>query len=313
MKEEVTSPRRQFLKNTSIAALALSIFPLGNKVMSNPLKNDECNKSTLDYYGEGPFYTENPPEIIDGQLASEYEEGTRMIISGRVSNLDCTEFIAGTIIDIWHADDAGNYDNSGYNLRGKTISNSQGFFMFETVHPGKYLNGSTYRPSHIHLKITPPGFDTLITQIYFAGDPYIDGDAAASITEGQYDATHRIIELTTNSLGEEEGIWDIVIDGNGTVGQNEIHLNKGMIYKCSPNPFKSQLNIDYGVFKNSKVSLLVFDMNGQKVADLEERQLNTGKYSAIWNPNSSLPKTYYFIVLKINDMQVHYKKVLLLK
>lgn len=313
MKEEITNPRRQFLKNTSIAALALSILPLSSKALSNPVSYDECNISTLDYYGEGPFYTENPPEIIDGQLAGENEAGTRMIISGRVSNLDCTEFIPGTIIDVWHADDAGNYDNSGYNLRGKTTSNSQGFFTFETVHPGKYKNGSTYRPSHIHLKITPPGFDTLITQLYFAGDPYIDGDAAASITEGQFDATHRIIELTTNSIGVEEGIWDIVIDGDGTVGLNEIHLNKGMIYKCSPNPFRNQVNIDYGVFKNSKVSLLVFNINGQKVADLEERKLSTGKYSAQWNPNSSLPKGYYFIVLKINDMQVHYQKVLLLK
>ena len=79
-----------------------------------------------------------------------------------------------------------------------------------------YLNGSTFRPSHIHFKITPPGFNTLITQLYFQGDPYLSTDAAASITSGSFDATNRIIPLVTNSNGDLEGTWDIVIDGNGS-------------------------------------------------------------------------------------------------
>ena len=37
---------------------------------------------------------------------------------------------SNTEIDIWHANDAGEYDNIGYNLRGKTITNSQGFYVF---------------------------------------------------------------------------------------------------------------------------------------------------------------------------------------
>ena len=161
------NPRRQFLKNTSLAALSIGLLPVSGKAKSvqNPL--DECFPTTLDYYGEGPFYTENPPEIENGLLADINEPGTRMIISGRVSNLDCTEFIPNTIIDVWHANDAGQYDNVGYNLRGQTISNNQGFYIFETVHPGNYPNAGSYRPSHIHFKITPPGFDTLTTQLYF--------------------------------------------------------------------------------------------------------------------------------------------------
>ena len=103
--------------------------------------------------------------------------GTRLIISGQVYNLECSEIIPNAEIDIWHANDSGSYDNYGFNLRGKTYSNAQGFYIFETIKPGLYLNGSTYRPSHIHFKITPPGFNTLITQLYFEGDPYIPTDA----------------------------------------------------------------------------------------------------------------------------------------
>jgi protocatechuate 3,4-dioxygenase beta subunit len=305
--------RRQFLKNTSLAALAIGLLPthLSSRAKANLKPVDECNPTTLDYYGEGPFYTENPPLLENGQLADIYEPGTRLIITGRVHNLDCTEIIPDALIDIWHANDAGAYDNAGYNLRGQVLSNSQGFYMFETVYPGNYPNGGSYRPSHIHLKITPPGFDTLTTQLYFSGDPYIETDAAASITEGTFDASHRIIPLTTNNDGKLEGSWDIIVDGDGIVGLNNIHIDKGMIYNVSPNPFVDQLVIDYGVFKESKVSLHVYNMQGQQVATLEERPTKKGKYSVTWKPQSSIKSGYYFIALKINDLQVHYQKVML--
>ena len=109
MSDQKTSNRRQFLKNTSVAALSLSFLTLNSKSLkaSDSTGINECTPVTLDYYGEGPFYTENPPEIAEGQLAKEDEPGTKMIITGRVTNLDCTKVIPGTIIDAWHADDAG--------------------------------------------------------------------------------------------------------------------------------------------------------------------------------------------------------------
>lgn len=309
--------RRQFLKNSSILALTLGIVPSVSECKSSKskIKDDSlllCDKTTLDYYGEGPFYTENPPLLQDNQLSSITEPGTPITISGRIFNLDCSEFIPNTIIDIWHANDAGDYDNSGgYNLRGKVVSNSQGFYMFNTIKPGKYLNGSSYRPAHIHFKITPPEHDELITQLYFEGDTDIPGDAAASITSGNFDASNRIIPLMENSEGKMEGTWDIVINGSGvTTGLESLHLDKGIIYKTSPNPFSDRLVIQYGVFKAAKVSLLVFDIQGRQVATLEERQLSAEKYEAIWEPEMQLPNGHYFIALKINDLQVHYLKVL---
>jgi protocatechuate 3,4-dioxygenase beta subunit len=125
MSEENINPRRQFLKNTSLAALSMGLLTFTAKATPPANPEDDCFPSTVDYYGEGPFYTDNPPDIIDGQLAAGDEPGTRLIISGRVQNLDCTEFLEGTVIDVWHANDAGQYDNVGYNLRGKTYANSQ--------------------------------------------------------------------------------------------------------------------------------------------------------------------------------------------
>ncbi|PCJ63651.1 MAG: hypothetical protein COA58_16065 [Bacteroidetes bacterium] len=302
--------RRQFLKNASLATLAIGLAPLTSKAKSNQTsKADECEKTTQDYYGEGPFYSENPPEITAGKLASESEAGTKIRITGRVQNLDCSEYIPDTIIDIWHADNAGEYDNEGFNLRGKVKSNAQGFYMFESIKPGKYLNNDKYRPSHVHFKITPPGFGTLTTQLYFQGDTSIAEDAAAKLTSGQYDATHRIIALTADSEGVLEGTWDIAVNGEGLIGIGELHTTKGMIYSANPNPFTSELTINYGVFNTSEVSLLVFDMQGRQVASLEQKRLTPEKYNATWIPDTELPNGHYFIALKINDLQVHYLKV----
>jgi protocatechuate 3,4-dioxygenase beta subunit len=305
-------PRRQFLKNLSLASLSVGVLPAiaqGNSGKGNKSTRD-CNITTLDYYGEGPFYTLEPPVMINNILAGENEPGERLILSGQVRNLDCSELIQNTVIDVWQANDAGQYDNAGFNLRGITYSNNQGFFVFETILPGHYPNAGSFRPSHIHIKITPPGFDTLTTQLYFEGDEYIPGDAAASITSGPYDATHRIIPLTMNFEGKYEGTWDIVVDGEGIVGTNDLHSEKGMIYSASPNPFSNRVEINYGVFRDANVSLFVYDLNGRAVAKLEEKFLSSEKYTAVWQVDSKLPDGFYFIALKVNDLQVHYLKVL---
>ncbi len=302
--------RRSFLKNTSLAALGAAVLP---HVSPAQTKNEKgiigCIATTRDLYGEGPFYTENPPELIDGVLTESSEEGVKLIISGRVMMLDCSEFIEGAVVDIWHADDNGDYDNQGYNLRGKVTTNSEGFYLFETIKPGKYLNGGQYRPSHIHFKITPPNSPTLTTQLYFAGDEDIPGDAAASVNSGVYNATERIITLFDDGNEGLEGVWDIVLDSSGANGMNEIHLDKGVIYKTHPNPFTEELTISYGVFKDARASLLVFNMKGEQLANLEEQVLSAKKYESTWRPKASLANGHYFVCLKINDLQVHYTKV----
>ena len=308
--------RRQFLKNTSLSLLSFTALPIILKSTNSrvPLKNnaiDSCERSTTDAYGQGPFYTTNAPVIQNDQLAGINEIGVRIIISGQIYNIGCSEFIPNTEIDIWHANDAGEYDNVGYNLRGKTISNNQGFYIFESIKPGLYLNGTDFRPSHIHFKITPPGFSTLTTQLYFQGDPHINTDAAASISVGSFDATNRIIPLISNSNGDLEGTWDIIIDGDGIQVENtNIHIEKGIIYSANPNPFTNQININYGVFQKARVTISVYDICGQKVATIDQGILDPERYSVLWEPYIHLPKGHYFISILINDLQVHYLKVI---
>ncbi len=304
--------RRSFLKNTAFLAVGAGLGPT-TKLIDDSTKVEDlsCEPTTLDYYGQGPFYTSGPPILgDDNNLAATNEQGERIIITGRVRNLDCSQFLPDTIIDIWHADDAGTYDNDGYNLRGITKSNAQGFYTFETIKPGKYLNGSKYRPSHIHFKITPPDFPELITQLYFQGDTSIPEDAAASLDSGTFDASSRIIALNTNANGVLEGNWDIVVDGLGVVGTNDIHTDKGILYSVQPNPFVDSVDIHYSIYSRANVGLLVFDNKGQQVATLESQSMPAGKYHSTWQPDAATPAGYYYVILKVNDLQIHYLKVL---
>ena len=311
-KELKTNSRRSFLRNTAMLTISSSIIPVignSNSEASNT-SQDVCNETTLDLYGQGPFYTANAPVIGNNQLANETEAGVRLIITGIVKTLDCSNVIPNTLIDIWHANDAGAYDNLGFNLRGRTYSNAEGFYVFETILPGKYLNGASYRPRHIHFKITPPGFPSLITQLYFEGDTDIPGDAAASVTSGNFDATSRIIPITLNSEGKYEGTWDIVIQGDGITGVQDIHLNKGIIYSASPNPFTNRVEFNYGVYQESQVAIQIFDLQGAMAASLDESNLKAEKYTSIWTPEEHLPAGIYFAALKINNLHVHYLKLL---
>ncbi|RIA56128.1 protocatechuate 3,4-dioxygenase [Dichotomicrobium thermohalophilum] len=131
---------------------------------------------------EGPFY---PPEWlgdIDNDLVLVKGEdakalGTVLHIRGRV--LDRRgEPIEGAIVEIWQCDAKGVYHHpwdergrrkadSGFQGRGRVETDAEGRYVFRTIKPAAYSG----RTPHIHFKIMQPGGDTLVTQMYFAGEP----------------------------------------------------------------------------------------------------------------------------------------------
>jgi protocatechuate 3,4-dioxygenase beta subunit len=122
---------------------------------------------------EGPFFTPDSPERT--VLLPADMQGTRLHLTGRVYSADCTP-LAGALLDFWLANDAGDYDNAGFDLRGHQYTDAEGNYTLESIIPGHYLNGNTFRPAHIHVKVGAPGFSLLTTQLYFEGDPHNDGD-----------------------------------------------------------------------------------------------------------------------------------------
>ena len=125
---------------------------------------------------QGPYYKEGAP-IKEGKEFVGEMEGERLVVTGKVmSFLECHP-VNGAVLDFWQADSKGKYDNTDFNLRGKVISDENGNYTLDTVLPGSYSDGNIIRPAHIHVKAwipENPGNPSLVSQLYFEGDPNMD-------------------------------------------------------------------------------------------------------------------------------------------
>jgi protocatechuate 3,4-dioxygenase beta subunit len=125
-------------------------------------------------------------------------KGDRMALVGFVLDRRCRP-VPHALLDLWHANADGEYDNVGYRLRGHQFSDAEGRFLFETIVPGLYPG----RTRHFHLQVQAPGQDILTTQLYFPGEPYNDSDRifdAALLMDMKQDPTTKV------------GRYDFVLD-----------------------------------------------------------------------------------------------------
>ena len=139
----------------------LLVLPLASRALAQgaPLT---CGEQTRPQT-EGPFFTPGSPK-----RPSLVEAGSksRFVVSGVVLSAQCRP-VANALLDFWHADESGAYDNQGYRYRGHQYTDTQGRYRLETIVPALYPG----RARHIHVKVQAPGRRILTTQLYFAGDP----------------------------------------------------------------------------------------------------------------------------------------------
>jgi protocatechuate 3,4-dioxygenase beta subunit len=121
---------------------------------------------------EGPYYKANPPQ--NAALRTAGVPGTALTLTGYVVSKSCQP-IANAKLDFWQADGNGNYDNSGYTLRGWQLTDANGAYRLETVIPGLYPG----RTEHIHFKVTVNG-TTYTSQLFFPGVAQNEGDSIYS-------------------------------------------------------------------------------------------------------------------------------------
>jgi protocatechuate 3,4-dioxygenase beta subunit len=113
---------------------------------------------------EGPFFTPDTP--LKQDLAADSPSGERITVAGYVVDGRCQP-VPKALIEIWHADENGAYDNRGYKLRGHQFSDDAGRWWFTTIVPAAYPG----RTRHYHFKVQKPGGRVLTTQLYFPGEP----------------------------------------------------------------------------------------------------------------------------------------------
>ena len=154
------------LSATAVSPAATSAAAATPQAASSCKPGAEATPGTT----EGPYFKAGSPE--KSSLVEPGMEGTKLTITGVVLNTNC-QGISNAKLDWWHADADGEYDNSGYRLRGHQFTDASGAYKLETIATGRY----TGRTRHIHVKVQPPGGRVLTTQLFFPGDSQNEGDS----------------------------------------------------------------------------------------------------------------------------------------
>ncbi len=159
-------PRRGFLSTVAAAVAGAAIAPAALA---------ECRATSA--ATKGPYWRANAPFTNDLRR----DGGTPIVVQGTVRDARTCKPIANALLDVWQADHHGKYDLDyrGEELfgRARIRTGGDGAFSFATVRPAPY----GMRPAHIHFIVSAEGRKSLVTQLYFEGDPYLDKDPLRSV------------------------------------------------------------------------------------------------------------------------------------
>jgi hydroxyquinol 1,2-dioxygenase len=183
--------RQEFILLSDVLGLSMLVVGINNR------RAPEATESTV----FGPFFVEGSPGFANGDDLANGAPGEPCLMQGRVVDLD-GEPVAGARIEVWQADEDGFYDVQYADLdhaqgRGHLSAGEDGRFWFWSVKPEAYgipddgpvgellkaAGRGPMRPAHVHFKVDAPGFQTLITHVFVAGDAYLDSDAVFGVRE----------------------------------------------------------------------------------------------------------------------------------
>jgi len=183
-----------------LATLAASgFFTLDSARAQAPLNpTPECRDgdAATPRQTEGPYFKPASPERAE--LIEPGMPGQPIELVGFVLTRTCKP-VPGALVDLWQADSKGEYDNTGFRLRGHTRADGEGRFRFRTMVPGLYPG----RTRHFHVKVAPPAGRLLTTQLYFPGE-----------AENRRDSLFRkeLLMRTAKNEGWLAGRFDFVLD-----------------------------------------------------------------------------------------------------
>lgn len=177
------------------------------------------------------------PKVISSEHTSNgWDEGKqKLILTGKVFQLDGRTPASDVVIYYWHTDDSGLYSSNDETpkqakehgkLRGWVKSDKSGNYTIKTSRPVAYPNDNI--PQHIHLSIKEPD----IINEYYA-DLYFDDDPLYLKHKKKYGKLDR--------AGTE--ILRIVLDGNIQIAEHNIVLGLNI----PDYPTKSKADIQSGL------------------------------------------------------------------
>ncbi|MBP6688024.1 MAG: hypothetical protein KA160_09210 [Lacibacter sp.] len=246
--------RRTFIKNSSLTVISISAF---GGLNWNGKHFEGNNETTTDILG--PFYRPGAP--LRNNLRLPGSNGVPVVLKGIILKEDGKTPINNAFVEIWQCDEHEVYDNASddYNYRGAQKTKADGKYAFKSILPVPYKANPTdeasWRPAHIHMRVSVPNQQDLITQIYFKGGKYVETDRWASDPQ----AVNRILNVTKTTSGESEVVFNVLMS-------KEIPLDK-KVYDKITGLYQLNENTILEFIKND--DLLFMKRNGQLTASLK--------------------------------------------
>jgi len=178
----------------------------------------------------GPFYVGEHKVAPHGADISANLPGERLFVQSRVTDLDGKP-LAGTPVDVWHADDDGFYDSQkaafaveGPSSRARFITDADGRFSFRTILPCSYpiptdgpvgqmiieTRRHPMRPAHIHFLVAAKGYEPLITHVFMGGDTYLDSDVVFGVKDELVAKIEKRTDATMPDGKRADGPWHLM-------------------------------------------------------------------------------------------------------
>src|SRR3954470_24399912 len=79
---------------------------------------------------EGPFFKSASPQGLT--VIEPATKALSLVVSGRVLSRECQP-LKGVLLDFWHADEHGDYDNRGFRYRRHPFSDADRRWRLETI------------------------------------------------------------------------------------------------------------------------------------------------------------------------------------
>ena len=140
-------------------------------------------------------------------------QGDLIDLIGQIRNIN-GDPIDQAKVEIWQTDRFGRYIHRLDRDRGQRDQHFQGWgihqtdatgrYRFRTIKPVAYRAGSQFRTPHIHFKVAAPGYRTLVTQMYFAGERLNQQDFVYQSLSSEAAKAQLTVALQPNPQGEGE-------------------------------------------------------------------------------------------------------------
>ena len=157
----------------------------------------------------GPYLHIGLTWLIIENLVNARVPGERVSIEGRVTDGDGKP-VNDALVEIWQADSRGRYGSKAFRGFGRSATDDQGRYRFQTIKPGRVPgpDGKLQAPHILAVIFMRGQLKQLVSRIYFPGDPANATDPVLKLVPAERRAT-----LLAKKKGPGKLEWNVILQG----------------------------------------------------------------------------------------------------